>query len=85
MKIITLKFPAICADEHCGKALAAGTQAKWYGRGRVYGIGCHEKPLTRVVNRMLANGSPRFVEQLDRFDDGRAEDGTYSDNFRRGL
>jgi hypothetical protein len=44
MKILTLKFPATCADKNCGAALPAGTRAKWYGRGRVYGLDCHERP-----------------------------------------
>jgi len=36
-RTITLKFPGTCAD--CGTKLAAGELARWYGRGRVYGIG----------------------------------------------
>ncbi len=37
---ITLKWAAKCRD--CGADLEAGSLARWYGRGRVYGIGCHE-------------------------------------------
>ena len=40
-KIITLKYAGKCAD--CGASLPAGTRAKWYGRGRVYGLDCHER------------------------------------------
>lgn len=40
-KVITLKYPAKCAD--CGSELPAGTKAKWYGKGRVYGLECHTK------------------------------------------
>lgn len=40
-KTITLKYPARCADPSCGASLEAGTLAVWYGRGRVYGRGCH--------------------------------------------
>jgi hypothetical protein len=54
MKIIELKYEGKCRD--CGAALEVGSKAKWYGRGRVYGIGCHEnngkahtKP-TKAVN-----------------------------------
>ena len=36
---ITLKFPGICAD--CGTDLPMGSTARWYGRGRVYGLSCH--------------------------------------------
>ena len=39
MKTITLKYQTRCAD--CGASLPAGSKGKWYGRGRVYGIGCH--------------------------------------------
>jgi hypothetical protein len=39
-KTITLKFAGKCAD--CGAVLPVGTTARWYGRGRVYGLTCHE-------------------------------------------
>ncbi len=39
-KTITLKFEGKCAD--CGAVLAVGSRARWYGRGRVYGLDCHE-------------------------------------------
>ena len=42
MRTITLKFPGTCRD--CGTRHAAGELARWYGRGRVYGIGCPAKP-----------------------------------------
>ena len=42
-KTITLKFPGVCADDQCGASLAVGDKGRWYGRGRVYGIGCHDK------------------------------------------
>ena len=41
-RTITLKFPGTCRD--CGSTLARGALARWYGRGRIYGIGCHQKP-----------------------------------------
>ena len=40
-KTITLKFAGKCAD--CGAVLPVGTTARWYGRGRVYGLTCHEE------------------------------------------
>ena len=46
-RTITLKFPGTCRD--CGSALAIGALARWYGRGRVYGVGSHDKPVI-VVN-----------------------------------
>lgn len=39
-KKITLKFKGTCAD--CGAELPEGSIARWYGKGRIYGIGCHE-------------------------------------------
>ncbi len=39
-KTITLKFAGKCRD--CGAVLAVGSRARWYGRGRVYGMDCHE-------------------------------------------
>ena len=42
-KTITLKFAGKCADTQCGAALGVGSQARWYGRGRVYGMDCHDK------------------------------------------
>ena len=44
-KTITLKYAGKCAD--CGAVLAVGTTARWYGRGRVYGLDCHEDSRTR--------------------------------------
>jgi len=38
-KTITLKFAGKCRD--CDTVLAVGEKARWYGRGVVYGIGCH--------------------------------------------
>lgn len=40
-RVITLRFPATCAD--CGASLAVGDSARWYGRGKVYGVDCHDK------------------------------------------
>jgi len=36
---ITLRFAATCRD--CGAELPAGSRARFYGRGRVYGTTCH--------------------------------------------
>ena len=41
VRTITLKYPGRCRD--CGADLAVGEKAKWYGRGKVYGLNCHEK------------------------------------------
>jgi len=34
------KYAGACAD--CGAELPAGTKARYYGRGRLYGVDCHE-------------------------------------------
>ena len=39
-KIITLKYAGKCAD--CGAELPAGSRARWYGRGKIYGLDCHQ-------------------------------------------
>jgi hypothetical protein len=41
---ITLKYPATCKE--CGADLPAGIKARYYGKGRVYGIDCHEDTRT---------------------------------------
>ena len=41
MRLINLKYPGTCLD--CGAELAEGSKAKFYGRGRIYGVDCHEK------------------------------------------
>ena len=39
-RTITLRYAARCAD--CGAQLPAGTRARWYRRGVVYGLACHD-------------------------------------------
>lgn len=57
-KVIELRFPATCRD--CGAELPVGSKAKWYGKGRVYGLTCHEKPATRSFSSggSMALGEP---------------------------
>ena len=59
---ITLKFDARCKD--CGAQLPAGTVARWYGRGRVYGIGCHPNPATEEGTHGMKETSPAPRRQL---------------------
>ena len=42
-KTITLKFAGKCADTQCGATLPVGSKGRWYGRGRIYGMDCHDK------------------------------------------
>jgi len=44
VKMITLRFEGTCADMDCRAVLPVGSKAKWYGRGKVYGVNCHEAP-----------------------------------------
>ena len=48
-KVIELKYPATCRA--CGAALEVGARAVYYGRGRVYGRDCHERPETLEPHR----------------------------------
>jgi hypothetical protein len=45
-KTITLKFPAQCRD--CGAGLSPGERARFYGRGIVYGLTCHDQTTTNT-------------------------------------
>ena len=62
-KTITLQYPAVCAD--CKADLPVGAKARWYGRGRVYGIGCHAAPPghapRNVVRRLDDDGDDRSM------------------------
>lgn len=49
-KKIRLRYDAVCVD--CGEALAAGTEARWFGRGRV---SCCGKPATSTRSPSRAN------------------------------
>jgi hypothetical protein len=46
MRIITTKYDGTCAD--CGSDLPTGTDARYYGYGRLYGITCHEDGETKA-------------------------------------
>ena len=35
-RVITVRWDAKCADPDCRASIAAGTRARWWGRGRVY-------------------------------------------------
>ena len=39
MKVIRSKFDAECRE--CGSFLPAGSEIRYYGRGKVYGVHCH--------------------------------------------
>lgn len=41
-RIINLKYAAVCKD--CGATLEVGDRARYYGRGKIYGVDCHDRP-----------------------------------------
>ena len=63
---ITLKYSGTCAD--CGAFLPVGATARWYGRGRVYGLTCHAnsaetaKPKTSQVEMDFEKREREAVE-----------------------
>lgn len=42
-RIIISKYDSVCADKNCGAFLPAGSRIRYYGRGRVYGVDCHDR------------------------------------------
>ena len=46
-RIIKLRWPAVCRD--CGTDLAPGVEARYYGRGRIFGVHCHDKDGNRTT------------------------------------
>jgi hypothetical protein len=63
---IVLKYPATCSD--CGASLDAGQPARYYGRGRVYGLNCHAKP-TSTDDLILDGPRPLSVPSYRRYRD----------------
>jgi len=51
---ITTRFAGTCAD--CGSALPPGSQARYYGRGTLYGTTCHAQSKTRLGEKTHTNG-----------------------------
>ncbi len=52
-RIISLKYAAKCRD--CGADLEVGARARYYGRGRIYGVDCH--------HRNIQSNSPRGLTE----------------------
>jgi len=55
-RIINLRYAATCAD--CGAPLIPGDRARYYGRGKTYGVDCHTK----------AESAERAMERPARFE-----------------
>lgn len=60
-KIITLKYEAQCAD--CGAPLIPGDRARYYGRGRVYGVKCHTQ--AESAERNFESPRPLTPREID--------------------
>ena len=73
MRTITLKYAGTCRD--CGASLAVGSKAVWYGRGKVYGIGCHESTSgpsrgeTRSTYTRFSSGAEVYTNRAGRCED----------------
>ncbi len=83
-RIIALRYEAQCAD--CGAPLIAGDRARYYGKGRVYGVDCHSK--SESMERAAERPQALSEEQHHNWSAGRiashydpvgayAVDGTY--------
>ena len=64
-RIINLRYPATCRD--CGAPLQEGDQARYYGRGRVYGVTCHAQKAPRLTaeqraRQEVAAGTDAFMK-----------------------
>lgn len=58
-KTITLKYDARC--KQCGAHLPSGTEARYYKRGFIYGLSCHED--TRNTRRRWNQQEPLRLNQ----------------------
>jgi hypothetical protein len=52
--VIKLRKPATCHD--CGARIEAGTLAKWYRTGAVFGLFCHGPQVIPADERTRATG-----------------------------
>ena len=75
-RIMTSKYDANCKD--CGAFLPAGSQIRYYGRGKVYGTECHDKEGANPDwdRETQANGKqrrPRALseDEMDAWPEGR--------------
>lgn len=70
-RIIRLEYPATCKD--CGAELKPGAEARYYGKGRVYGTKCHpdrREPKTERQPVPTIDTPPIDPGQLDDNDRG---------------
>lgn len=79
MATITLKRPAKCKD--CGADLPAGSRARYYGRGQIYGTECHENPREERLERALAGRERREARRAQSDPIAPQVDGLGSNGF----
>jgi len=60
---ISLRFATSCADPDCGALLPAGSEARYYGRNRAYGLHCH--PQTGRTKRRSASFHALATRAMD--------------------
>jgi len=53
-QIITLKYPGKC--KQCKAPLFPGDLARWYGKGRIYGLHCHNGGTANDPNVISMDG-----------------------------
>lgn len=71
--VITLRRSGTCGE--CGAELPAGSKAKWYRNGKVYGLTCHTRGDGAVVSRapyVSWKATEQQLRSIDRRRDGLA-------------
>ncbi len=64
-RIIQLRYPGTCRE--CGADLAVGDDARYYGRGKIYGVNCHQQKPSQLTGEQrarqaIAEGTAAFIE-----------------------
>lgn len=75
-RTIRLEYPAKCKD--CGTELPAGSEARYYGRGNVYGVKCH--PDRRAPKAERQRPEQGHAPDLDRLIENNTDDRFRSDD-----
>ena len=73
-RIITTKYAGKCAD--CGATLPVGTRARWYGRGKLYGLDCHDD--NRVRDDRDHEARPTMFDEDGSIAEARRDDHEYA-------
>ena len=68
-RIIKLKYSAKCRE--CGADLPVGSRARYYGRGKIYGVDCHSSRSKFQTDSQV----------IDAYRDGRISEGAINSHF----